>query len=101
MHRPAIYENLEPLAHRSEGPMGVLLRRAGEIMALRLRERRRTWDDLDDAEVANLFASAVMQAAPEAYPGAEPDVIEAVFGRMVVELSFELAATASGGDAVH
>lgn len=101
MHRVSTYDDLEAFAARLEGPMGVLLRRAGEIMALRLRERGQTWDDLGDGEVANLFASAVLQAAPEAYPEAEPRVIDEVIGRMVTQISIELNATAYGNDTVN
>ena len=101
MRKQPTYEELETFAEQLEGPMGFLLRRAGEIMETRMRERSQTWDVLDDIAVANMLASAVMQAAPDAYPGIDQSVIDDVLGRMASDLSIVLTATVVGSDTIN
>ncbi len=101
MRKPPTVEDLEAFARQLKGPMGRLLRRAGEIMATRMSEKRLSWEDLDDVAVARLFASAVMQAAPDAYPDVDPAVVDDALDRMMSGVSMEMAATAASTETVN
>lgn len=101
MRKPPTVDDLEAFALQLKGPMGGLLRRAGDIMATRMGEQGLGWADLDDAAVTRLFVSAVMQAAPDAYPGADPAVIEEALDRLAAGVAMEAAATTAGTDTIN
>ena len=101
MPKPPTVEDLEEFWEKLQGPMGVLLKKAGVIMARRLDERRRTWFDLDDMEVLDLFHAAFLEAAPEAYPHRDAASLEEATNMMFAVAAMEMAATADGTDTVN
>lgn len=92
-------EEVEAFADQLEGPLGTALRGAGEIIEQRMRERGQQWPDLSDRDVVDLFVTAMMQAAPEAYSSTSRDVVENAVADMADSTYMELAANADGGAA--
>jgi len=89
-------DDVEAFADRLEGPLGTALRAVGAIIERRLRERGQEWSDLSDVEVVDLFVTALMQTAPEAYPSIERKVVEDLVSSMADNIYLELAANAEG-----
>lgn len=89
-------EDLEDFAERLNGPLGDALRATGVLLERRLRERSLVWADLDDNQVADLFLTAFLEAAPDAYPHVERAVVEEAVQAMAANVKMELAANAGG-----
>jgi len=98
---PPTVEDLEAFSDQLEGPLGVALREAGAIIERRMRERDQAWADLDDSQIVDLFLTAFMEAAPNAYSHSERAVVEAAVEAMARSIYMELAATADGSRALN
>ncbi len=94
-------EDLEVFSEKLNGPLGVALRAVGVIIERRMRERGQAWADLDDSQVVDLFLTAFMEAAPNAYSHSERAVVEAAVEAMARSIYMELAATADGSRALN
>lgn len=89
-------KDLEDFAERLNGPLGDALRATGVLLERRLRERSLVWADLDDNQVADLFLTAFLEAAPDAYPHVERAAVEEAVQAMAANVKMELAANAGG-----
>lgn len=94
-------EDLEAFAEQLNGPIGAALRSAGAIIERRMRERGLAWADLDDHQVADLFMSAFMEAAPEAYPHADRTALEKAIAGMAVDIAMQLSANVEESPSVN
>lgn len=89
-------EDLEDFADQLEGPLGAALRSTGIVLERRMREEGLTWPDLDDNQVADLFLTAFLEAAPSAYPQLEREIVEEAVQSLAANVRMELAANSSG-----
>ncbi|MEN5145580.1 MULTISPECIES: hypothetical protein [Brevundimonas] len=97
--RPRTVEDIEDFAERLDGPLGAALHSTGIALERRLREEGLAWADLDDDQVAHLFLTAFLEAAPAAYPHLEREYVEQAVQAMAANVRMELAANAGGSDA--
>lgn len=89
-------EDLEDFADQLEGPLGIALRSTGVALEKRMRDEGLTWSDLDDSQVADLFLTAFLEAAPTAYPHLEREIVEEAVQAMAANVRMELAANVGG-----
>lgn len=101
MRKPATVEDLEHFWEKLQGPMGVLLREAGVVMAQRMSERKVEWSDLSDEQVMDLFHSAFLQVAPSVYPQLPAEEVEELVRVMFGDVAMQLRANAEAGKRVH
>lgn len=101
MPKPPTVEDLEHFWEMLQGPMGGLLREAGVIMARRLDERRLTWADLTDMQVMDLFHTAFLEAAPDAYPQRDAETVEQATNMMFATVAMELSANADSSNSIN
>lgn len=98
---PTTVEDLEEFADQLEGPLGTALHSIGIALEKRMREEGLAWSDLDDNQVADLFLTAFAEAAPDAYPHLEREVVEKVVQAIAANLKMELAANAGGSTTLN
>ncbi|NBW11670.1 MAG: hypothetical protein EBR82_26925 [Caulobacteraceae bacterium] len=93
----------DPGEHSDEfqGPLGLLMRAAGEVMASRLKADAKGLDALSDEEMLDMFYSAVRQAAPAIYPQIPQHRIEAMLDQIFADARMDMAATAASTEAVN
>lgn len=89
-------EDLEEFAEQLEGPLGTALRSTGVALERRMREEGLAWSDLDDDQVADLFLTAFVEAAPDAYPHLEREIVEEAVQAIAANVRMGLAANAGG-----
>jgi len=93
---PTTVEDLEEFAEQLEGPLGTALHSTGIALEKRMREEGLAWSDLDDNQVAELFLAAFVEAAPDAYPHLEREIVEEAVQAIAANIRMELAANAGG-----
>lgn len=93
---PTTVEDLEELAEQLEEPLGTALHSTGIALERRMREEGLAWSDLDDNQVAELFLTAFVEAAPDAYPHLEREIVEEAVQAIAANIRMELAANAGG-----
>lgn len=98
---PVAVEDLEDFAEKLEGPLGTALRSTGVILKQRMQERGLTWAELDDRQVADLFMSAFMEAAPDAYPHADRATLEKEIDAIARDIAMQLAANVEENPSVN
>lgn len=101
MRKETSVEDLEAFSEQLRGPMGVLLRKAGVIMARRMEQRGVEWTDLTDQEVMDLFHAAFLEVAPSIFTHKDRAEVEAATNATFAAMAIELAANAEGSDARH
>ena len=101
MKKETTVEDLEAFSEKLRGPLGVLLRKAGVVMARRMEQRGVEWTDLSDQEVMDLFHAAFLQVAPSVFTHKDPAEVEVATNAMFAAMSIELAANAAGSEACN
>lgn len=90
-------DKLDDFAEQLEGPLGAALLSAGVALEKKLRGEGLSWADLDDEQVADLLITALLEAAPAAYPHLERQFVEEAVRTMGASVKMELTANACGG----
>lgn len=87
-------EELEAFWERLQGPLGGVLRMAGEIMAQRLTAKGQEVSDLSDDAMLDLLWTAFREAAPSHYQHVDRAVVDDALdamGAALAEARLELA----------
>lgn len=94
-------EEVEDFAALLTGPLGDTLRAASIIVERRMRQRKQTWDELNDQGVVDLFIAAFMQTVLETTHPAGREVMEATLAAMASSVYMEMEANVDGSPAIN